>query len=140
MENNKCKNCIEQRNCSDSFASWIFFIVGLVAAIAIRAVTLLEHVDTLYSKIAWYVGVSGFFLFFIYKYSINMKRSRFIREKELLKKMETNESLSSEDTQHIRSILCAISSKKETLNYLIIFILSAIAIVFALYMDFFRKG
>lgn len=138
MENNKCKNCIEQRNCNNSFASWIFFIIGLVAAVAIRAVTLLEHVDTIYSKIAWYVGVSGFFIFFIYKYSINVNRSRFIREKQLLAKIESNNTLSTEDAAHIRAILCALSSKKETVNYLIIFALSAVAIMLALYMDFFK--
>ena len=31
----KCLNCVEYKDCSDSFVAWIFFIVGVVAAIAI---------------------------------------------------------------------------------------------------------
>jgi len=48
----ECKNCIEYRRCKDSFVSWIFFIIGLIATMAIRAVTILANIDPIYAKIA----------------------------------------------------------------------------------------
>lgn len=70
MKNTKCLNCVEYKRCRDSYVSWIFFAIGLVATIAMRVVTVLIHMSPLYGKIAWYIGVGGFFVFFIYKFRI----------------------------------------------------------------------
>ncbi len=138
MKNAKCLNCIERKNCEDSITAWIFFIVGLVATIAIRAVTVLIHVDPLYGKIAWYVGVMGFFLFFIYKFRVNQKRSDLIKQKKLLDRISQKGPLDGHDYDLIGAILCSLTSRKERINYLFIFSLSAIAIILALYFDFIR--
>ena len=138
MEDKKCINCIEYKRCRDSYTSWIFFIIGLIATVAIRVVTVLMHVNPVYGKIAWYIGVSGFFLFFVYKFKVNHTRSRFIEQKNLVRKFHNQEQLTEEDYNVIGSILCALSSKKERLNYIFIFGLSAIALILALYFDFLK--
>ena len=138
MKNRECLNCIERKNCEDSFTAWIFFIIGLVATIAIRVVTVLIHVNPLYGKIAWYTGVVGFFLFFIYKFRINQKRSDVIKQKKLLDKISEKRPLDRHDYDLIGAILCSLTSRKERINYLFIFSLSAIAIILALYFDFIR--
>ena len=61
----RCLNCAEHKNCKDSFVSWVFFIIGIIATVAIRVVTVLIYLDPIYAKIAWYIGVMGFFLFFV---------------------------------------------------------------------------
>jgi len=53
-------------------------------------------------------------------------------------KISKNKDLEKKDYALIGSILCGLSSKKERINYLFIFSLSAIAIVLAVYMDFLR--
>ena len=138
IENRKCINCSERKNCSDSFTSWIFFIIGIIATIAIRVVTVLVHVNPVYSKIAWYVGVGGFFAFFVYKFRINKSRSRVITDRKLLEKVKDRKTLKDEDYNLIAAILCSLNSRKETINYIFIFGLSAIAILLAVYMDFIR--
>lgn len=138
MEDKKCINCIEYKRCRDSYTSWIFFIIGLIATVAIRVVTVLMHVNPVYGKIAWYIGVSGFFLFFVYKFKVNHTRSRFIEQNNLVHKFHNQEQLTEEDYNVIGSILCALSSKKERLNYIFIFGLSAIALILALYFDFLK--
>ncbi|MFC1658548.1 hypothetical protein ACFL1D_04085 [Candidatus Omnitrophota bacterium] len=138
MNKTKCITCSEYSNCRDSFASWIFFIVGLIATVAIRIVTVLINIDQRYAKLAWYVGVGGFFFFFVYKFKVNQARAKSIRQQNLVEKVALGKQLSNEDYSLISAILCGLSSKKERINYLFIFGLSAAALILAVYMDFFK--
>ena len=134
----ECKNCIEYRRCKDSFVSWIFFIIGLIATMAIRAVTILANIDPIYAKIAWYFGVFGFLLFFIYKFKVNQSRSDLIDRHNIMQKLIQKNQLTDKDYNLVSSIFCALRSKKERINYLFIFALSAIALILAIYLDFIR--
>lgn len=138
MKNKKCENCIEAKRCRDSCLSWVFFIIGLVATIAIRAVTVLMHLNPVYAKVAWYIGVGGFFLFFVYKFRVNQVRSDLIAQQELVDKISSRQQLTEENYNLVSAILCALSSRKERINYFFIFGLSAIALLLAIYMDFLR--
>jgi hypothetical protein len=97
----------------------------------------MDVADT-YGKIAWYVGVGGFFIFFVYKFRVNQKRSESIRANKLLEKLSKREGLRSRDYELIGSILCSLSTNKEKINYFVIFGLSALALIIALYVDFFK--
>ena len=135
---NKCINCIEHKRCKDSYTSWIFFIIGLIATISIRIVMVVAHINPLYGKIAWYTGVGGFLVFFMYKFRVSQQRARLIRQRELMEKINNEKQLTKEDYGIISAILCALSSRKERINYIFIFGLSIIAILLAIYMDFAR--
>lgn len=134
----KCIGCSEYERCRDSFTSWIFFLVGLAATVAIRVVTVLIHVDPIYAKIAWYIGVGGFFIFFVYKFRVNQGRAKLIIQQDLVDKINDKKQLTEDDYNLIGVILCALSSRKERINYFFIFALSAIALVLAVYMDFLK--
>ena len=140
MTGKTCTNCSERKNCSDSFISWIFFIVGLIATVAIRVVTVLIHLNPLYAKIAWYIGIGGFFAFFVYKYKVNKTRAVLIEKHDLVKKMHSKKNISENDYSLVASILCGLKSKKEMVNYIFIFGLSAVALVLAIYLDFLRTA
>lgn len=138
MKKDDCIDCPEYKRCRDSYTSWIFFIIGLIATIAIRIVIILMPMNPVYGKAAWYVGVGGFFIFFLYKYRIIQSRTAIIRQNELVNKIKHQGQLSKEDYNVIGLILCSLSSKKEKINYIFIFGLSAAAIVIALYIDIFK--
>jgi len=138
MFDKKCINCVEYKRCRDSFVSWIFFSIGLIATFSLRVVTVLINIDPIYGKIAWYIGVGGFFIFFLYKFRVNQERSRLITERNLVRKISGLEKLDRKDYELVEAILCALSSNKDRINYFFIFILSAVAIVVALYFDIFR--
>lgn len=137
MNKSSCKNCADRLICKDSFASWIFFIIGIIATIAIRIVTLIMHLDPFYGKISWYIGVGGFFIFFMYKFKVLNERSKRINQQGVLEKISRKEELTDNDYYLIRVILCNINSKKERINFLFIFLLSAITLLIAIYIDFF---
>ena len=138
MKENKCLNCGEYKRCRESYVSWIFFVIGIIATIAIRIVTVLIHFEPAYGKIAWYIGVGGFFLFFLYKFRINTGRVRIIEQNDLMDKIGERRRLSKDDYRIIDGILCALSSKKERINFFFIFWLSAVALLIALYIDFIK--
>lgn len=137
MQNKKCLDCKEFKRCQDSYVSWIFFIIGLIATIAMRLVTVLIHLNPVYGKASWYIGVGGFFVFFIYKFRISQARSKLIRKQNILDKINKGK-LEKEDYKLIDEILCSLVSDKEKINYLFIFILSALALIIAIYIDFLK--
>ncbi len=136
MKDTKCTDCIEYKRCKDSYTSWIFFIIGLIATIAIRVVILLIHVNPVYGKMAWYIGIGGFFIFFVYKFSVTQAISKLINQRNLIGKITQEKQLTKEDYSAISAILCGLSSNKERINYFFIFGLSAVALILAIYFDF----
>ena len=103
-----------------------------------RVVTVLMDFEPVYGKIAWYIGVGGFFIFFLYKFNINQARSKFIEQQNIVNKIDQKKELANEDYKLISQILCSLSSKKERINYFFIFGLSALAIIVAIYIDFLK--
>ena len=136
--NKKCLNCSEYKNCKDSFSSWIFLIIGMIATIALRAVTVLMRFSPIYGQIAWYVGVAGFLIFFVYKFRIDRARYKLIVKKGLMDKISQGDKISEDDRRLIGSILCSLSSNKDRINYILIFVSSAVVIIVALYFDFLK--
>ncbi|MBU1863421.1 MAG: hypothetical protein KKH94_07170 [Candidatus Omnitrophica bacterium] len=139
MKNKICLNCSQRKHCGDSFVSWIFFIIGLIATVAIRVVTVLMNISPVYGKISWYIGVGGFLLFFIYKFNINRALSLVIEKENLVEKARTQKSLSANEYNLIAEILCNLKLEKERINYFFIFVVSAIALFFAVYFDFIKQ-
>jgi hypothetical protein len=135
MRSDKCSNCVEHKRCRDSTASILAFVIGLIAIIAVRVVTILEHIDPLYGKIAWYIGVFGFVIYFAYKFNIDRARSRIVHERKLHDKLVNAGSIHKEDREFISSLLCGITSGKDRFTYLVIFLSSAIVLIIALYLD-----
>jgi hypothetical protein len=139
MLKSACVNCSEYKRCKEGYASWIFFIIGMIATIAVRVVTVLAHLNPIYGQIAWYIGVAGFFIFFVYKYRVDRARYKLIVKANLMDKIQHQDLISRQDRELISSILCALSSNKDRINYFIIFASSALALVIAFYFDLIVK-
>lgn len=138
MKNKKCFNCAQRKNCDDSLASWIFFIIGLIATVAIRIVTVLINIHPLYGKVSWYIGIGGFLLFFIYKFNVNRSLAAIIDQEGLIDKANGLKQFSKEEYNLIANILCNLKSEKERINYFFIFAVSAVALLLAIYFDFIK--
>ncbi len=136
MKNSKCLHCNSRHICQEDAKSWIFIIIGFIATVAIRMVTVLMNIGPVYGKVAWYTGVLGFVVFFVYKYKVFKLRANMIEEHDLLEKLADGESLSSQDKEIIAQLLCKIKSNKERVNFLFIFVASAVALALAIYFDF----
>ena len=131
-----CTDCFKFNKCVDSPVSWIFFIIGLIATVAVRAVNIALDFDPIWAKILWYIGVSGFFIFFLYKFKYDHMLHRELKKTQLTNKILAKEKISEHEYEVLGSILCRLSSKKEKINYFFIFFFSGIALLLAVYFDF----
>ncbi len=137
MGNKKCEGCSQKKVCQDSLASWVFFLVGIIATVALRVIVVVEEIDPSYGRIAWYVGVIGFILFFIYKFRLLRASAAIIKKSGLRRKLAESGELKREDYKLLSELVCAQDNWKERVNFFVIFFLSSLALLFAVYLDFF---
>jgi len=104
------------------------FILGLLTAIAVRALIILSYVQPAWVRPVWYFAVLGNFVFFYYRYQITEKRKHAIQDHQLIEKLSADQSLTPEDREVLVYLLSSIKKSPEHLNYLIIFVFSIIAI------------
>lgn len=106
-----------------------FFVIGLISAIAFRAIIVFQHLEPSWVRPAWYAGIIGYIFFFLYRYRITKKRKKAIDDFQLIAKVKANTCLTEEDRETVLYLLSSIKSSPEDLNYAIIFILSILAIL-----------
>ena len=136
MKSSKCTYCSQRRNCNDSFTSRLFVVIGLIATLSIRLVTLLFHLSATYARIAWYIAIVGFIIFFLYKFKISKSRAELITKRNLVDKMLSGQPISGEERKIIGQLLCSLNSRNERINFFFIFFLSVLALIAAVYVDF----
>ena len=106
-----------------------FFVIGLISAIAFRAIIVFQHLEPSWVRPVWYAGIVGYIFFFLYRYRITKKRKKAIDDFKLIDKVKANACLTEEDREIVLYLLSSIKSSPEDLNYAIIFILSILAIL-----------
>jgi len=112
-----------------------FFVLGLVSAIAFRAIIVFQHLEPEWVRPVWYVGTAGYVFFFVYRYKITRKRKRAIEEFRLIEKLKTNSCLEDDDREVVLYLLSSIKFSLEDINYAIIFLLSIIAVAADLFLS-----
>jgi len=125
----------KEKICKESPVTTVFFIIGLIATIAIRAIGISGLFNIVVTKILWYIGVLGFLLFFIYKYKVENERRKMIIENNIIKKIILESNIDEKDKEVLSSLLCGFISKKDTINYFVIFFTSAVSLIIALVFD-----
>ena len=107
----------------------LFFVVGLVSALSFRTLMAIKDLRPELFRPVWYVGIIGYIFFFGFRFHITQKRKNAISARNLTAKIEKGEELSAEDRQVLTYILSSLQKSRENLNYLFIFVTSAIAIL-----------
>jgi hypothetical protein len=117
------------------YVIYSFFSLGLVSAIAFRAIIVFQHVEPAWLRPVWYIGTIGYFLFFLYRYMITRKRKKAIEEFQLIEKISTNTCLTDIDRKIVLYLLSSVKNSLEDINYAIIFLLSIVAIAADLFLS-----
>ena len=133
-----CHDCFRLRKCKETATSWAFFFVALIATISLRVVNVVLDFSPVLAKFFWYLGVGGFFIFFLYKFKNDNMLHREIDKTNITEKLLSKAELDGHDYEILGTIMCRLSSKKDKINYFFIFFLSGIALVLAAYIDFFK--
>ena len=106
----------------------LFFVIGIVSAFAFRVLVVLAHLQSPWFRPVWYVGVTGYFAFFLYRYLISRKRRQAVADYDLLGKLRRGDELSGEDREVLEYLLSSLVKSRENINYLVIFVLSILAV------------
>lgn len=112
-----------------------FFVLGLVSAIAFRAIIVFQRLEPGWVRPVWYIGTAGYVFFFVYRYKITRKRKKAIEEFRLIEKLKTNSCLEDDDREVVLYLLSSIKFSLEDINYAIIFLLSIIAVAADLFLS-----
>lgn len=115
-----------------------YFWAGVLATLAYRIIIVLNFYSSTWVKISWYIGTIGFIIYFIHRFDVSKKRSSLIIEHRLREKLDNNtlDELNKDDNEALGYILRTLVSSKERWNYYIIFILSGIALIAGILIDF----
>ncbi len=113
----------------------LIFVIGIIATFAYRIIVVLNYYSQVYVAIAWYIGTLGFIWYFAHRYKIENRRNNLIKKMQLQKKVESCENLNVEDKQVLVYILSSLKSSLSKYNYIAIFILSALALLYAIIHD-----
>ena len=135
----KCLNCKAADRCRDAAVSWIFLFIGIIATISVRVVNLALSFGLFWSKLFWYLGVVGFFFYFLYKFRQDKLLRQELEKYKIHNKIANNQDLDISDREFLRVMLCSLRSNKDAINYFIIFSSSAIVMCLAVYQDFIKR-
>lgn len=133
-----CIDCFKLKRCKEKPITWFFFYIMLIATISVRLVNLVMNFNQILAKVFWYIGVGGFFVFFVYKFRNDQLLHRELARSGIVNKLLTMKELDAHDYQLLGTVMCMVSSKKDKINYFFVFLFSGLALLIALYMDILR--
>lgn len=113
---------------SSNYEMYGVFILGLLASTAFRVIIVIDHIHPSWVRPVWYFAVLGNFYFFFHRFRITVKRKKAVDDYGLIEKAKSGACLSGEDREVLVYLLSSIKRSPENINYLIIFILSLVAI------------
>lgn len=121
---------------NSKFYRYFMFFLGITATIAYRIIVVLNHYSPWAVQIAWYLGTIGFVWYFAHRFKVENRRDRIITDLELVKKIENNENLSAIERGSLVYVLKGLQTSLSKWNYIAIFILSSLALIYGFFQDF----
>ena len=115
-----------------------YFWIGIIATFAYRIIVVLNNYSLAWSQIMWYVGTIGFIVYFWHRYQVSEKRVKLIQQDNLANKVAKLDGLNAAEKASMAYIFATLTSSKEKTNYIFIFVISTIALVWGIYLDFLR--
>jgi len=106
-----------------------FFVLGLISSVAFRALILFQKLAPEWVRPVWYFGVTGYMIFFLYRYRISQRRKQTIERTGLVAKLTAGTPLDAADRAAALYLVNSIRKSPEDWNYLAIGVLSIITVI-----------
>lgn len=117
-------------------ARLIYFWLGLVATFSYRIIIVLNFYEPVFVKVAWYVGTIGFIIYFWNRYHVIKQFDRLIEEQKLVEVCKNVKGVTRDQKKALTYIISTLDTTKAQINYEAIFLLSALALVAGIILDF----
>ncbi|OGE18870.1 hypothetical protein A3J19_04940 [Candidatus Daviesbacteria bacterium RIFCSPLOWO2_02_FULL_41_8] len=115
-----------------------FFWSGIIATFCYRAIVVINNYSHFWTQIFWYIGTVGFIIYFAHRYQISEKRAKLIKKYGFDEKLKNLNGLSEEEKDALKYIFNTLQSSKEKWNFIFIFVLSLVALILGIYLDFIK--
>lgn len=112
-----------------------FFWAGLIATVAYRIIIVLNLYSPLWVKVAWYIGTIGFVLYFGHRFNIARKRANLVKDYKLIEAVDKADGIDSQRKLALHYLVRTSLTSKSRWNSAVIFILSFIALLIAIFID-----
>ena len=113
----------------------LFFWIGIIATIAYRAIIILNFYDTLWVKIAWYIGTIGFTTYFWHRYNIQKKYSKLIEDYKLVDLVKEGSYTDKKQKEALLYVIKTSLTSKAKWNSAFICWLSVLVLIVGIIMD-----
>ncbi len=113
--------------------------MGIIATFCYRAIVVINNYSQFWAQIFWYIGTIGFILYFAHRYQISQNRAKLIKDYDLAKKIKNLSELTIEEKDAVSYVFDTLQSSREKWNSIFIFVVSFIALVLGIYLDFISK-
>lgn len=136
MEMNK-QNSTSKFSITGEKGTWVrdlFFYLGIIGAIGLRVVLILNKYNATYAKISWYVAMFALAGYYYYRRWVEIKRRDLIMKNDLLGKTIKGK-LNAEDRENIAKIIGSTLVSKQMLNLNFLFVASIVAIIIQIIID-----
>lgn len=121
---------------SSKYYRYFMFALGIIATIAYRIIVVLNHYSPLFVQISWYIGTIGFVWYFAHRFKVENRRDNLITNLNLVDKIRNQEKLNNEEREVLLYILSGLQTSLSKWNYIAIFILSSLALIYGFIQDF----
>lgn len=134
---NKQNNSNSKFSITGEKGTWVrdlFFYLGIIGAIGLRVVLILNKYNQTYAKISWYVAMVALAAYYYYRRWVEIKRRDLIIKNNLLDKTIKNK-LNAKDRENVAKIIGSTLVSKQMLNLNFLFIASILAIIIQIMID-----
>lgn len=115
----------------------LVFYIGVIATIVYRIIIFLNRLPNhFWADVAWYIGTIGFIWYFAHRYNIEENRWLIIKERNLEEKVSKGNALSNDDREVLVKTLHSLESSKAKWNYIVIFVVSGLALLWDIMLRF----
>lgn len=120
---------------SSLYRHWMF-VLGILATLSYRLIVVFNHYSPALVQITWYLGTMGFVWYFSHRFRVENRRDRLITDLGLADKIKFKKPLSEAERTALVYVLEGLQTSLAKWNYITIFVLSALALLYGLYSDF----
>lgn len=121
---------------SSKYYRYLMFTIGIMATIAYRIIVVLNHYSPVLVQISWYIGTIGFVWYFAHRFKVENRRDNLITNLNLVDKVRNKTDLDDKEREVLVYILSGLQTSLSKWNYIAIFILSSLALIYGFIQDF----
>lgn len=112
-----------------------FFLSGIIATLAYRAIIVINFISPLLVQIFWYTGTVGFIIYFWHRYMVQRKRANLVEKYNLVDLAKRTPGENEKQGEALTYIVKTSLTSRSRWNSVFIFSTSVLALIIGIILD-----